>query len=162
MAPSLPMAPPSAPRLDCHRRFFLPELIAGRIPVADGHRLRSGASAGLQEVQILVRPILDQDSAPHVVLHLENRSGANLAIGQNPNRTPSEHPNPHQHRLKWLVHLPQNGTISFDPQPYQPSRTVLNHGTTIHLLARCAEACKKVRSKHSGQLTEAIIVMSMS
>ena len=27
------------------------------------------------------------------------------AMGQNPNRTPSEHPNP----LKWVVHLPQNG-----------------------------------------------------
>ena len=29
----------------------------------------------------------------------------------------SEHPNPHQNRLKWVVHLPQNGTIAFDPQP---------------------------------------------
>ena len=25
-------------------------------------------------------------------------------------RTPSEHPNPHQNRLKWVVQLPQNGT----------------------------------------------------
>ena len=24
-------------------------------------------------------------------------------------RTPSEHPNPHSNRLKWVVHLPQNG-----------------------------------------------------
>ena len=32
-------------------------------------------------------------------------------------RTLSEHPNPH-YRLKWVVHLPQNGTIGFDPQPY--------------------------------------------
>ena len=35
-----------------------------------------------------------------------------LAMGQNP-----VHPNPHQNRLKWVVHLPQNGTIGFDPQP---------------------------------------------
>ena len=27
------------------------------------------------------------------------------------------HPNPHQNRLKWVVHLPKNGTIGFDPQP---------------------------------------------
>ena len=25
--------------------------------------------------------------------------------------------NPHQNRLKWVVHLSQNGTIGFDPQP---------------------------------------------
>ena len=31
--------------------------------------------------------------------------------------TPSEHPNPHYNRLKWVVHLPRNGTIGFDPQP---------------------------------------------
>ena len=31
----------------------------------------------------------------------------NMAMGQNPNRTPSEHPNPH-YRLKWVLHLPQN------------------------------------------------------
>ena len=40
-----------------------------------------------------------------------------MAMGQNPNPTPSEHPNPHENRLKWVVHLPQNGTIGFDPQP---------------------------------------------
>ena len=40
-----------------------------------------------------------------------------LAMGQNPNRTPSEHPNPHSDRLQWVVYLPQNGTIGFDPQP---------------------------------------------
>ena len=40
-----------------------------------------------------------------------------MAMDQNPNRTPSEHPNPHENRLKWVVHLPQNGTICFDPQP---------------------------------------------
>ena len=39
-------------------------------------------------------------------------------MGQNPNRTPSEHSNPHQNRLKWVVHPPQNGTIGFDPQPH--------------------------------------------
>ena len=32
-------------------------------------------------------------------------------------RTLSEDPNPHQNRLKWVVHLPQNGTIGFDPPP---------------------------------------------
>ena len=40
------------------------------------------------------------------------------AMSQNPNRTPSEYPNPHKNRLKWVVHLPRNGTIGFDPQPY--------------------------------------------
>ena len=38
-----------------------------------------------------------------------------MAMGQKPNRTPSEHPNPH-YRVKWAVHLPQNGTLGFDPQ----------------------------------------------
>ena len=32
---------------------------------------------------------------------------------------PSEHPNPHYNRLKWVVHLPQNGTIVFEPQPHK-------------------------------------------
>ena len=41
-----------------------------------------------------------------------------MAMGQNPNRAPSEHFNPHQNRLTWVVHLPQNG----DP------KTVLTHG----------------------------------
>ena len=41
-----------------------------------------------------------------------------MTRGQNPNRTPSEHPNPHYNRLNWVVHLPQNGTIGFDPQPH--------------------------------------------
>ena len=41
-----------------------------------------------------------------------------MAMGQNPNSTPSEHPNPHENRLTWVVHLPQNGTIGFDPQLY--------------------------------------------
>ena len=42
-----------------------------------------------------------------------------MAMGQNPNRlAPSEHPIQSNHyRLKWVVHLPQNGTICFDPQP---------------------------------------------
>ena len=40
-----------------------------------------------------------------------------MAMGQNPNRTPSEHSNPHKNRLKRVVHLPQNGTIGFDPRP---------------------------------------------
>ena len=44
-------------------------------------------------------------------------------MGRNPNRTPSEHPNPHQNRRKWVVHLPQNGTIRFDPQPTTLTRT---------------------------------------
>ena len=39
-------------------------------------------------------------------------SRADMAMGQNPN--------PH-YRLKWGVHLPQNGTIGVDPQPYVPS-----------------------------------------
>ena len=33
-------------------------------------------------------------------------------------RTPSEHPNPHQNKLRWVVDLPQNGTIGVDPRPY--------------------------------------------
>ena len=41
-----------------------------------------------------------------------------MAMGQNPNRTPSEHPNPNKNRPKWVVHLPQNGTIGFDPQTH--------------------------------------------
>ena len=42
-----------------------------------------------------------------------------MAMGQNPNRTPSEHPiqSPLKQVLKWVVHLPPNGTIGFDPQP---------------------------------------------
>ena len=39
---------------------------------------------------------------------------------------PSEHPNPHSKRLKWVVHLPQNGTIGFDPQPTHRVRTRQN------------------------------------
>ena len=35
-------------------------------------------------------------------------------------RTPSAYPNPHENGPKWAVHLPQNGTIGFDPQPYAP------------------------------------------
>ena len=34
---------------------------------------------------------------------------------------PSEHPTPHQNSLKRVVHLPQNDTIGFDPQPYMYS-----------------------------------------
>ena len=30
-------------------------------------------------------------------------------------RIPRKHPNPDSNRLKWVVHLPQNGTIGFDP-----------------------------------------------
>ena len=44
-----------------------------------------------------------------------------MAMGQNPkSRTASEHPNPLRNKigLKWVVHLPQNGTIGFDPQPF--------------------------------------------
>ena len=40
---------------------------------------------------------------------------------QKPNRlAPSEHPNPTTKidELKWVVHLPQNGTSGFDPQPF--------------------------------------------
>ena len=33
----------------------------------------------------------------------------------------SEHPNPHENRQKWVVHLPQNGTTGFDSQPYEAS-----------------------------------------
>ena len=29
---------------------------------------------------------------------------------------PSEHPDPHENRLKWVVHLPEIGTIGFDTQ----------------------------------------------
>ena len=52
-------------------------------------------------------------------------------MGQNPNRTPSEHPNPHSNRVTWVVHPPQNGTIGFDAQPYAglviKIRTQLEH-----------------------------------
>ena len=43
-----------------------------------------------------------------------------MAMGQNPNRTPSSHQpsQPLKKVLKWVVHRkPQNGTIGFDPQP---------------------------------------------
>ena len=40
-----------------------------------------------------------------------------LAMGQNPVPS-SEHPNPHENRLKWVVHLFQNGTIGFEPWPF--------------------------------------------
>ena len=33
-------------------------------------------------------------------------------------RTPGEHPSHHSNRPKWVVHLLQNGTIGFDPQPH--------------------------------------------
>ena len=36
-------------------------------------------------------------------------------------RTPSENPNPHKNRLKWVVHLPEKGSIGFDPQPCEES-----------------------------------------
>ena len=45
-----------------------------------------------------------------------------MAMGQNPNRTPSEHPIqfPLKSVLKWVVHLPKlgSGHNDFDPQPY--------------------------------------------
>ena len=50
--------------------------------------------------------------------------GTHLAMGQNPNRTPSEHPHPHKQRPKWVVHLPHNGIIGFDPQPFEPQVTL--------------------------------------
>ena len=40
-----------------------------------------------------------------------------VAVGQNP--VPPEHPNSHKNRLKWAVHLPQNGTIGVDPMRMQ-------------------------------------------
>ena len=39
-------------------------------------------------------------------------SEIDLAMGQNPNRTPSEHPNPHYNRPKWVVNSP---TPKWDP-----------------------------------------------
>ena len=43
------------------------------------------------------------------------RKAPHLAMGQKA-RTPMNIPT-HSNRLKWVVHLPQNGTIGFDPQP---------------------------------------------
>ena len=39
-------------------------------------------------------------------------------MGQNPNRTLSEHSNPTTKIGSNMVHLPRNGTIGFHPQPY--------------------------------------------
>ena len=43
-----------------------------------------------------------------------------MAMGQNPNRTPSEHPiqSPPNWVLNWVVHLWQIGTIGFEPWPH--------------------------------------------
>ena len=38
--------------------------------------------------------------------------GLHLAMGQNPNRTPSEHPNPHQNRNGWCTY-PKMGSHWF-------------------------------------------------
>ena len=40
-------------------------------------------------------------------------------MGQNP-VFPVNIPIPTKNRLEWVVHLPQNGTIVFDPQPCEP------------------------------------------
>ena len=37
-----------------------------------------------------------------------SRNASSMAMGQNPNRTPSEHPSP---VLKWVVHQPQNASF---------------------------------------------------
>ena len=66
--------------------------------------------------------------------------GSSLFFGGDPNghgsksHTPSAHPNPRQNRLKWVVHLPQNGIL-----------LVLSHGQMGMLICRggrtCAEFC---------------------
>ena len=56
----------------------------------------------------------------HVIVH--------LAMGQNPNLTPSEHPNPHQNRLKWVVHLPQNGIPLVLTHSHVPQRKKMSPG----------------------------------
>ena len=66
-----------------------------------------------------------------------------MAMGQEPNRTPNEHPNPHSNRLKWVVHLPQNGTIGFDPQPHQIENET-------HSLAQDLSASSKLKWQPSA------------
>ena len=39
----------------------------------------------------------------------KSRNWGKVAMGQHPNRILSEHPNPHQNRRKWVMHLSQNG-----------------------------------------------------
>ena len=47
---------------------------------------------------------------------------SDMAMGQNPKPVPPVNirfnPTTKIGSLKWVVHLPQNGTIGFDPQPY--------------------------------------------
>ena len=51
--------------------------------------------------------------------------------------TPSEH-------LKWVVHLPQNGTISFDPQPNECPGFCWGGGSNLVDLRRYQVVCKDV------------------
>ena len=63
-------------------------------------------------------------------------------------RTPSEHFNPHQNRPKWVVHLPQNGTIGFDPHAVLsgPSGRAIRDEPGVHGLSlRVVEAGAKAR-----------------
>ena len=61
-------------------------------------------------------------STPVHYVHFREKCGESdhfWAVGfGSKSRTPSEHPNPHYNRLKWVVHLPRNGTSGFDPQPF--------------------------------------------
>ena len=56
-------------------------------------------------------------------------------------RTPSEHLNPDKIGLKWVVHLPQNGTIGFDPQPYE---YLINHKSPLTCFAECLSTRSRV------------------
>ena len=51
-----------------------------------------------------------------------------VAMGPNP-VPPVKMPIPTQIvRLNWVVHLPQNGTIGFDPQPTKANQQTVHHG----------------------------------
>ena len=63
----------------------------------------------------LTRPPLGAEAALHASLAgnpaPKCRKAATTCGHGSKSRTPSEHPNSHSNRLKWVVHLPQNGTI---------------------------------------------------
>ena len=80
--------------------FLEPTVLA---PLAHGNGHRACTSLTRRDPEIL----LGNGKAP--------QSGC--GCGSKPRLSPSEHPNPHSNRRKWVLHLPQNGTIGFDPWP---------------------------------------------
>ena len=60
-------------------------------------------------------------------------------------------PNPHENRLIRVVHLPQNGTIGFDPQPYTFEGSLRENLSAAPALAGLAKKLSEVRRSGRGR-----------